>query len=91
VGTDPRAGPSTTPPGSPPRGAGSLAALAGAAEGNAGAAVPAKRRYVVDAADAEVVKRIKQAEIELEDRNSVLRGTKPNVRAALPNARRAAC
>jgi parafibromin len=75
-GIVPIAAPSTTPPGSPPREPGSLAALTA----DAPAPAPAKRRYVPDADDAEVVKRIKQAEIELQDRNTVLRGTKPNVR-----------
>lgn len=40
---------------------------------------PSKRRYVADQQDVEVVKRIKQNEVELRDRNTVLRGTKPNV------------
>jgi parafibromin len=39
-----------------------------------------KRRYIPDAADAEAVKKIKQQEVELRDRNTVLRGSKPNVR-----------
>ena len=34
---------------------------------------------MADTADIEVVKRIKQNEIELQDRNTVLRGVKPNV------------
>jgi hypothetical protein len=38
-----------------------------------------KRKYKTDANDAEVVKRIRQSEIELQDRNTVLRGSKPNV------------
>lgn len=42
---------------------------------------PTKRRYVTDASDVQVVKKIKQAEIELQDRNTVLRGIKPNVRS----------
>ena len=40
---------------------------------------PLKRRYVADSQDAEIVKRIKQSEVELRDRNTVLRGIKPNV------------
>lgn len=39
---------------------------------------PSKRRYVADPQDAEVVKRIKQNEVELRDPNTVLRGVKPN-------------
>jgi hypothetical protein len=38
-----------------------------------------KRKYKTDVNDAEVVKRIRQSEIELQDRNTVLRGSKPNV------------
>jgi parafibromin len=34
---------------------------------------------VADPQDIEVVKRIKQNEVELRDRNTVLRGVKPNV------------
>ena len=41
---------------------------------------PLKRRYVADVHDVEVVKKIKQNEVELRDRNTVLRGTKANVR-----------
>jgi parafibromin len=36
---------------------------------------------VPDAADVEVVKKIRQGEIELRDHNTVLRGIKNNVRA----------
>lgn len=35
---------------------------------------------MADSQDVEVVKKIKQNEVELRDRNTVLRGTKPNVR-----------
>ena len=45
-----------------------------------GNASPAKRRYVTDSSDLEVVKRNKESEVELADRSTVLRGTKPNVR-----------
>lgn len=38
-----------------------------------------KRRYVADAHDADVVKKIRQHEVELRDRSTVLRGEKPNV------------
>jgi hypothetical protein len=37
-----------------------------------------KRRYVADPQDIEVVKKIKLNEIELQDRNTVLRGIKNN-------------
>ena len=40
---------------------------------------PPKRRYVADTHDIEVVKKMKQQEVELRDRNTVLRGLKPNV------------
>lgn len=40
---------------------------------------PTKRRYVPDTADMDVVKKIKANEIELRDRNTVLRGIKQNV------------
>ncbi|TEB31375.1 RNA polymerase II accessory factor [Coprinellus micaceus] len=43
-----------------------------------GNASPVKRRYVTDSSDLEVVKRIKESEVELADRNTVLRGTKSN-------------
>lgn len=71
---------STTPPGSPQR-SGATAVLpstsgAGLAETTIS---PSKRRYVSDAQDVEVVKKIKQNEVELRDRNTVLRGTKANV------------
>jgi hypothetical protein len=71
---------STTPPGSPQR-SGATAALqstprTGLAEATTS---PSKRRYLADAEDVEVVKKIKQNEVELRDRNTVLRGTKTNV------------
>lgn len=40
---------------------------------------PTKRRYVADTSDIEIVKKIKLQEIELRDRNTVLRGIKQNV------------
>ncbi|RDX47422.1 CDC73-domain-containing protein [Lentinus brumalis] len=71
---------STTPPGSPPqlRGSASLPSVASLSRGGDSASSPLKRRYVADPADIEVVKKIKQNEIELQDRNTVLRGIKPN-------------
>ncbi|KAF8551779.1 CDC73-domain-containing protein [Imleria badia] len=80
---------STTPPGTPPRRAGATTAIPSTTPKHAShshgadATSPSKRRYVADAQDMEVVKRIKQNEVELRDRNTVLRGTKPNNFSAL--------
>ncbi|KAI0062129.1 RNA polymerase II accessory factor [Artomyces pyxidatus] len=80
----PAAAESTTPPGSPPpsayaRGRGTAGARAAQGLGGEHAGVGAtKRRYVPDAADVEAVKKIKQGEVELRDRTTVLRGVKPN-------------
>ncbi|KAJ3569996.1 hypothetical protein NP233_g4689 [Leucocoprinus birnbaumii] len=77
---------STTPPGSPPR---NLRTLPTATQKSATAEVtstPAKRRYAPDSHDIDVVKRIKQTEVELRDRNTVLRGTKPNNFSAVRTA-----
>jgi parafibromin len=75
---------STTPPGTPPRT--SLTLTSSPSKTQPASASPPKRRYVADSQDAEVVKRIKQNEVELRDRNTVLRGVKSNnfsaVRAA---------
>ena len=69
-----------TPPGSPGKAPASLPASSHKTRATAQeSSTSAKRRYVPDANDVEVVKRIKQGEIELQDRNTVLRGTKPNV------------
>lgn len=38
---------------------------------------------MADPKDTEVVKRIKQNEVELRDRNTVLRGVKPNVSSTI--------
>ncbi|KAH7884842.1 RNA pol II accessory factor, Cdc73 family-domain-containing protein [Phlebopus sp. FC_14] len=80
---------STTPPGTPPH-AGTVSAApsttpkrATHGHGPDATTSPTKRRYVTDAQDAEVVKRIKQNEVELRDRNTVLRGIKPNNFSAL--------
>ncbi|EGN96347.1 hypothetical protein SERLA73DRAFT_59315 [Serpula lacrymans var. lacrymans S7.3] len=76
---------STTPPGTPPhRGSATAASTTsprkpGATESSS----PSKRRYVADPRDIEVVKKIKHNEIELQDRNTVLRGIKPNNFSAL--------
>ncbi|KAI0355167.1 RNA polymerase II-associated protein [Trametes cingulata] len=69
---------STTPPGTPPqlRATASLPSLS--AKGADTTSSPLKRRYVADHSDMEVVKKIKANEIELQDRNTVLRGIKPN-------------
>ena len=72
-----------TPPGTPPRttttGQG-LPVTPRTRTTDASTSSPSKRRYVSDAQDVEVVKKIKLNEVELRDRNSVLRGIKPNVR-----------
>ncbi|KAF7972268.1 hypothetical protein HWV62_18596 [Athelia sp. TMB] len=68
----------TTPVGSPARASAALPSSTprqGAAETSSS---PTKRRYVVDTADAEAVKKIKANEVELRDRNTVLRGVKAN-------------
>ncbi|CDO71930.1 hypothetical protein BN946_scf184940.g77 [Trametes cinnabarina] len=71
---------STTPPGTPPQSRGSAAqpSVTSSAKGADATSSPLKRRYVADPADLEVVKKIKENEIELQDRNTVLRGIKPN-------------
>ncbi|CAL1703213.1 unnamed protein product [Somion occarium] len=74
----PSASESTTPPGTPPQLKGAGATVTSTPSKSASATTPAKRRYVADSADVEVVKKIKANEIELRDRNSVLRGTKAN-------------
>lgn len=77
---------STTPPGTPPqlKASANLPATPFAAKSGEQSS-PLKRRYVADAADVEVVKKIKQNEIELQDRTTVLRGVKPNNFAAVKN------
>lgn len=72
---------STTPPGTPPRSTGQTSATPRTRV--EATASPTKRRYVADAHDLEVVKKIRQNEVELQDRNSVLRGIKPNVSASV--------
>ncbi|KAF9232047.1 RNA pol II accessory factor, Cdc73 family-domain-containing protein [Melanogaster broomeanus] len=85
----PLASDSTTPPGTPKHGGTAAAAPLSTPKHAAHAhaldatASPSKKRYVTDAQDTEVVKRIKQNEIELRDRNTVLRGVKPNNFTAL--------
>ncbi|KAK7056604.1 accessory factor associated with RNA polymerase II [Paramarasmius palmivorus] len=74
-------GPSTTPPGSPRSTfapAASSKSTTFSTPTTTTTASPTKRRYVPDSHDAEVVKKIKQQEVELRDRNSVLRGVKAN-------------
>ena len=51
-----------------------------------GSAPLGKRAYVPDAADLEAVKKIRSQEIELRDRNTVLRGVKQNVSVSLRRA-----
>lgn len=71
---------STTPPGSPQRSGATQALPSTPGTGYADlTSSPSKRRYVADTQDIDVVKKIKQNEVELRDRNTVLRGTKPNV------------
>ncbi|KAH9915268.1 RNA polymerase II-associated protein [Epithele typhae] len=71
---------STTPPGTPPqvRGGAPLPTPSSSHRISESTSSALKRRYVADTADIEVVKKIKQNEIELQDRNTVLRGIKPN-------------
>ena len=65
----------TTPPSTPPRPTGqALSTTPRRAETS-----PSKRRHVADPHDLEIVKKIRQNEVELHDRNTVLRGIKPNV------------
>jgi parafibromin len=86
---------SSTPPGSPPpsvyrrlpassSSTSHIQALSSAStrhRGDIGATTsPSKRRYVPDSTDVEVVKKIRQGEVELHDHNTVLRGIKNNVR-----------
>ncbi|KAJ7784402.1 RNA polymerase II-associated protein [Mycena metata] len=68
---------SSTPPGTPPGGSKALPTTPHRSNA-ASQSSPSKRRYVADSRDIEVVKKIKQNEVELRDRNSVLRGIKPN-------------
>ncbi|KAH8100318.1 RNA polymerase II-associated protein [Cristinia sonorae] len=83
----PLASGSTTPPGSPPQSVLALHKASSVLPSSSSSRLhdltsstqtPTKRRYVADTADIEVVKRIKTQEIELRDRNSVLRGIKQN-------------
>ncbi|OJA11911.1 hypothetical protein AZE42_06132 [Rhizopogon vesiculosus] len=77
---------STTPPGTPPHPGAATLPLTTPKRATHTADTttsPSKRRYVPDQQDVEVVKRIKQNEVELQDRNTVLRGTKPNNFSAL--------
>ncbi|KAI0294655.1 RNA polymerase II accessory factor [Multifurca ochricompacta] len=83
---------STTPPGSPPPSVyrrlpppsssthtQPLPSTSTRSRGDVGTTTsPSKRRYVPDPADMEVVKKIRQGEIELRDHNTVLRGIKNN-------------
>jgi parafibromin len=74
---------STTPPGTPPWTTTTDQGLPTTPQTRATEASttsPSKRQYIADTQDVEVVKKIKQNEVELRDRNSVLRGIKSNVR-----------
>ncbi|KAF8801452.1 RNA polymerase II-associated protein [Phlegmacium glaucopus] len=80
---------STTPPGTPPRTTSTghgLSATPRTRATEASTSTPSKKRYLADTQDVEVVKKIKQNEVELRDRNSVLRGIKPNNFAAVRTA-----
>ncbi|KAJ6621878.1 RNA polymerase II-associated protein [Mycena sp. CBHHK59/15] len=68
----------TTPPGTPPASSRALPTTPHRSNTTTTPVSPSKRRYVADPRDVEVVKKIKQNEVELRDRNSVLRGIKPN-------------
>ncbi|KAL0576224.1 accessory factor associated with RNA polymerase II [Marasmius crinis-equi] len=78
----------TTPPGTPPRSTHqrALPGTTPAAKPSSSSlpstqtssTSPTKRRYVADSHDMEVVKKIKLQEVELRDRDSVLRGNKAN-------------
>ncbi|KAK7048495.1 CDC73-C domain-containing protein [Favolaschia claudopus] len=68
---------STTPPNTPPSSSKALPTTPHRSTATTQSS-PSKRRYVADSRDVEVVKKIKQNEVELRDRNSVLRGIKPN-------------
>ncbi|KIM63855.1 hypothetical protein SCLCIDRAFT_116100 [Scleroderma citrinum Foug A] len=79
---------STTPPGTPPHSNVAIATPSTTPKRAAHpyvpeAVSPSKRPYVADVQDAGVVKRIKANEVELKDRNTVLRGIKPNNFSAL--------
>ncbi|RDB19338.1 Cell division control protein 73 [Hypsizygus marmoreus] len=71
---------STTPPGTPARttSPAGVATPQKSSRFEATTSSPAKRRYVADPQDVEIVKKIRQNEIELRDRTTVLRGVKPN-------------
>jgi parafibromin len=79
---------STTPPGTPPHAGSSIATSMRTPQKPTNTdptPSPSKRRYVTDTQDVEIVKKIKQNEVELRDRNTVLRGVKPNVGPPFPS------
>lgn len=78
----PLPGTSTTPPGSP---LAQQPALPGPTEPRTAHAGD-KRRHVPDAADVEAVKRIRHQQVDLRDRQTILRGPKPTSFAALRDA-----
>ncbi|PPQ71701.1 hypothetical protein CVT24_007898 [Panaeolus cyanescens] len=80
----PLPGESTTPGGTPPRTLSSLPATSQSRSLEAPTVTPAKR-YHTDAHDLEVVKKIRLNEVELQDRNTVLRGIKVNNFGTLRN------
>ncbi|KAF9650637.1 CDC73-domain-containing protein, partial [Thelephora ganbajun] len=75
----PLASESTTPPGTPPSRTLTLPPTTSPQFKAPDSFAPStKRRYVADPQDIEIVKKIKLNEIELQDRNTVLRGIKNN-------------
>ncbi|KAF9032918.1 RNA polymerase II-associated protein [Panaeolus papilionaceus] len=75
-------GEATTPGGTPPRTVSSAPTTSQSRSLEAPTATPAKR-YHTDSHDLEVVKKIRLNEVELQDRNTVLRGIKSNNFATL--------
>jgi len=69
------------PPDSPPRPTGQ--ALSTTPRAEVPTTSPSKRRLVADPHDLEIVKKMRQNEVELHDRNTVLRGIKSNVSVGL--------
>lgn len=88
-------GGTSTPPGSPPQTAyyrtlpnysapsSSSNQVLASDSSNVVSSSPTKRKYIPDSQDLDIVKKIRQNEVELRDRTTVLRGIKANV-SALP-------
>lgn len=84
-------GGTSTPPGSPPQTAyyrtlpnytapSSSNQVLASDSSNVVSSSPTKRKYIPDSQDLDIVKKIRQNEVELRDRTTVLRGIKANVR-----------